>query len=60
MAGEKKVRITETGLRDAHQSLIATRMRTDDMIPVLEYMDNAGYWALEMWAELRLTQQCAS
>ena len=49
MAGEKKVRITETGLRDAHQSLIATRMRTDDMLPVLEYMDNAGYWALEMW-----------
>ena len=33
MAGEKRVRITETGLRDAHQSLIATRMRTDDMLP---------------------------
>ena len=49
MAGEKKVRITETALRDAHQSLIATRMRTEDMLPVLEYMDNAGYWALEMW-----------
>ena len=49
MAGNKRVRITETGLRDAHQSLIATRMRTDDMLPVLEYMDNAGYWALEMW-----------
>ncbi len=48
MAG-KKVRITETALRDAHQSLIATRMTTDDMLPVLEYMDNAGYWALEMW-----------
>ena len=49
MAGEKKVRITETGLRDAHQSLIATRMRTDDMLPVLEYMDAVGYWVLEMW-----------
>ena len=44
-----KVRITETALRDAHQSLIATRMRTEDMLPVIEYMDNAGYWALEMW-----------
>lgn len=45
----KKVRITETGLRDAHQSLIATRMSTEDMLPILDQMDEAGYWALEMW-----------
>ena len=49
MAGEKKVRITETALRDAHQSLIATRMSTNDMLPILDKMDEAGYWALEMW-----------
>jgi oxaloacetate decarboxylase alpha subunit len=39
----------ETALRDAHQSLFATRMRTSDMLPILETMDNAGYYALEMW-----------
>ena len=44
-----KVRITETALRDAHQSLIATRMSTADMLPILDKMDEAGYWALEMW-----------
>lgn len=44
-----KVRITETVLRDAHQSLIATRMSTEDMLPILDKMDEAGYWALEMW-----------
>ena len=44
-----KVKITETCLRDGHQSLIATRMRTEEMIPILETMDNAGYHALEMW-----------
>ena len=49
MAGEKRVRVTETALRDAHQSLIATRMTTKDMLPILEQMDDAGYWALEMW-----------
>ncbi len=49
MAGEKRVRVTETALRDAHQSLIATRMTTKDMLPILEQMDEAGYWALEMW-----------
>ena len=37
---EKKLKITETVLRDAHQSLIATRMRTEDMIPILEKMTN--------------------
>jgi len=44
-----KVKITETCLRDGHQSLIATRMRTEEMVPILETMDNAGYHALEMW-----------
>jgi len=44
-----KVKITETVLRDAHQSLIATRMRTEDMLPICEQLDQAGYWSLEMW-----------
>lgn len=44
-----KVKITETVLRDGHQSLIATRMTTEEMLPILETMDNAGYHALEMW-----------
>jgi len=44
-----KVKITETILRDAHQSLIATRLKTEQMIPILESLDNAGYHALEMW-----------
>ncbi|MFA5527464.1 MAG: oxaloacetate decarboxylase subunit alpha [Peptostreptococcales bacterium] len=44
-----KVKITETVLRDAHQSLIATRMKTKDMLPVLEKLDAVGYNALEMW-----------
>ena len=44
-----KVKITETVLRDGHQSLIATRMTTDEMVPILETMDNVGYNALEMW-----------
>ena len=44
-----KVKIIETALRDAHQSLIATRMRTEDMLPILEDMDNAGYFSLEAW-----------
>ncbi len=45
----KKVKITETVLRDAHQSLAATRMKTEDMIPILETMDKVGYHSLEMW-----------
>lgn len=44
-----KVKITETILRDAHQSLAATRMTTDDMIPVLGLLDKVGYNALECW-----------
>ncbi|MBQ7474857.1 MAG: oxaloacetate decarboxylase subunit alpha [Clostridia bacterium] len=44
-----KVRITETVLRDSHQSLIATRMKTEEMLPILEEMDKVGYHSLEAW-----------
>jgi len=43
------IEITELALRDAHQSLFATRMALDDMIPVCEDIDNAGYWSVECW-----------
>lgn len=43
------VKITETILRDAHQSLIATRMTTEEMLPALEKLDKAGFYALEAW-----------
>ena len=46
---EKKIELTETVLRDAHQSLLATRMRTEDMLPVANKLDQAGFWSLEMW-----------
>ena len=44
-----KVLVTETVLRDAHQSLAATRMSTEEMIPILEDMDKVGYYSLEAW-----------
>ena len=44
-----KVKITETVLRDSHQSLIATRMTTEEMLPILESMDKIGYHSLEAW-----------
>ena len=44
-----KVRITDTSLRDAHQSLWATRMRTDDILKIAETIDSAGYYSLECW-----------
>ena len=46
---KRPVKITETILRDAHQSLIATRMPTDMMVPILEKMDKVGYHAVECW-----------
>jgi len=46
---KRKAMIMETALRDAHQSLFATRMRTSDMVPILEAMDEVGYYSLEMW-----------
>lgn len=45
----KPLAITEVVLRDAHQSLFATRMRIDDMLPIAEKLDNVGYWSLETW-----------
>ncbi|MCW8931072.1 MAG: sodium-extruding oxaloacetate decarboxylase subunit alpha [Gammaproteobacteria bacterium] len=44
-----KTRVTETVLRDGHQSLIATRMRTEDMLPICEKLDKIGFWSLEVW-----------
>ena len=44
-----QVRITETAIRDGHQSLLATRMRTEDMLPALERMDAIGYGSIECW-----------
>ena len=44
-----QVHITDTVLRDAHQSLLATRMRTEDMLPICSKLDDVGYWSLEMW-----------
>ncbi len=46
---KRPVKITETVLRDAHQSLIATRMTTEQMIPIIEKMDKVGYHAVECW-----------
>lgn len=43
------VKILDTTLRDAHQSLIATRMRTEDMLPILEKLDEVGFYSLEVW-----------
>ncbi|MBD9426984.1 sodium-extruding oxaloacetate decarboxylase subunit alpha [Pseudomonas sp. PDM15] len=45
----KKITVTDTILRDAHQSLIATRMRTEDMLPICDKLDKVGYWSLEVW-----------
>ena len=46
---KKPLKITETVLRDAHQSLIATRMTTDEMLPIIEKLDKVGYHSLEAW-----------
>jgi len=60
----QKIELTETVLRDAHQSLLATRMRTEDMLPVADKLDRAGFWSLEMWggatfdAALRFLKEC--
>ena len=60
----KKIELTETVLRDAHQSLLATRMRTEDMLPMAGKLDQVGYWSLEMWggatfdAALRYLKEC--
>ena len=46
---KKPVEITETILRDAHQSLIATRMTTEQMLPIVDKMDKVGYHSVECW-----------
>ncbi|MEW9797500.1 sodium-extruding oxaloacetate decarboxylase subunit alpha [Alteromonas sp. CYL-A6] len=45
----KPLAITELVLRDAHQSLLATRMRTEDMLPIAKQLDDAGFWSVESW-----------
>ena len=46
---KKPVKIVETVLRDAHQSLIATRLTTEQMLPIVDKMDKVGYHAVECW-----------
>jgi oxaloacetate decarboxylase alpha subunit len=41
--------ITEVVLRDAHQSILATRLRIEDMLPICEKLDQIGYWSIESW-----------
>ena len=48
-AEKKTVRFVDTSLRDAHQSLWATRMRTKDILSILEAVDDAGFYAIECW-----------
>lgn len=45
----KRIGITDVVLRDAHQSLFATRLRIDDMLPIAQQLDDIGYWSLECW-----------
>ena len=45
----KKLGITEVVLRDAHQSILATRVRTEDMLPICAQLDEIGYWSIESW-----------
>ena len=51
MAKDKKkpLKITEVVLRDAHQSILATRLRIEDMLPICEKLDQVGYWSIESW-----------
>jgi len=49
MSSTKKIEVTDVILRDAHQSLIATRMRTEDMLPICNKLNQVGYWSLEVW-----------
>jgi len=48
-APPKRLLITDVVLRDGHQSLLATRMRTEDMLPIAQKLDSVGYWSLEVW-----------
>lgn len=49
MSEKKPLGITELALRDAHQSLLATRMRIDDMLPIADKLDQVGFWSIESW-----------
>jgi len=49
MAGKNPIKFTDTTFRDGHQSLLATRMRTEDIVPFMERMDQQGFFALEVW-----------
>jgi len=49
MAGKHPIKFTDTTFRDGHQSLLATRMRSEDIIPFMERMDQMGYFAIEVW-----------
>jgi len=49
MSETEPLGITDVVLRDGHQSLLATRMRTDDMLPIAEKLDQVGFWSLETW-----------
>ncbi len=56
----KPLAITDVVLRDAHQSLFATRMRIEDMLPIAAELDKVGYWSLETWGEQPLTRVSVS
>lgn len=47
----RKIDVTDVVLRDAHQSLFATRLRLEDMLPIAAELDSVGYWSLEAWGE---------
>ena len=49
MTDQKELRITDLTLRDGHQSLFATRMKTDDMLPIANKMDSIGFYSMEVW-----------
>ena len=48
-SSSRRVHITDVALRDGHQSLLATRMRTEDLLPVASQLDSVGFWSLEVW-----------
>ena len=48
-ATSKPLGITEVVLRDAHQSLLATRLRLEDMLPIAPLLDEVGFWSIESW-----------
>ena len=54
----QKVGITDTTLRDGHQSLLATRMKTEDMLPIARKMDRIGFHSLEVWGGATLILAC--